>query len=136
MPVRFRCKHCNQLLGIARRKMGTEVRCPECRKMVVVPAVDAVDADEPTRKGGPLFAEAFADPVVDPPKEIGSPAMSSGALESFDAELYRLPDPARGASFVLSPLYASLLTLGAVILLGLAFALGMLFERYVLYRGP
>jgi phage FluMu protein Com len=132
MPVRFRCKHCNQLLGIARRKIGTEVRCPECRKMVVVPAVDAADVDEPTRKGDPLFAGAVADSLVDPPKEIGSPAMSSAALESFDAELYRFPDPARGASFVLSPLYASLLTIGAVIILALAFALGLLVGRFVL----
>ena len=132
MPVRFRCKHCNQLLGISRRKMGMEVRCPECRKMVVVPAVDAADVDEPTRKGDPMFAEAVADPLVDPPKEIGSPAMSPAALESFDAELYRFPDSARGANFAFSPLYASLLTIGAVIILALAFALGLLVGQFVL----
>ena len=28
MPIRFRCAYCNQLMGIARRKAGTVVRCP------------------------------------------------------------------------------------------------------------
>jgi phage FluMu protein Com len=130
MPVRFRCKHCNQLLGIARRKVGTEVRCPECRKMVLVPAADAADVDEPTRKRASLFEGAAADPVVGPFKEIGAPTVAPAAQEIFDAELYRLPDPPRGP--ILSPLYASLLTIGAVIILALAFAAGMLFAHFVL----
>src|SRR5947209_460375 len=29
MPIRFRCAYCNQLMGIARRKAGTVVRCPK-----------------------------------------------------------------------------------------------------------
>ena len=30
MPIRFRCAYCNQLMGIARRKAGTVIRCPNC----------------------------------------------------------------------------------------------------------
>ena len=30
MPIRFRCPHCERLLGIARRKAGTPIRCPQC----------------------------------------------------------------------------------------------------------
>ena len=37
MPIRFRCAYCNQLMGIARRKAGTVVRCPTCAGQVVVP---------------------------------------------------------------------------------------------------
>lgn len=37
MPIRFRCGCCNQLLGIARRKAGTVVTCPNCQQAVVVP---------------------------------------------------------------------------------------------------
>jgi hypothetical protein len=40
MPIRFRCRHCQQLLGIARRKAGQSVRCPTCRRDVVVPQED------------------------------------------------------------------------------------------------
>lgn len=40
MPIRFRCNHCSQLLGIARRKAGTQIQCPECRQPVTVPIQD------------------------------------------------------------------------------------------------
>ncbi len=40
MPIRFRCSYCNQLLGIARRKSGTSVRCPTCAGQVSVPDQD------------------------------------------------------------------------------------------------
>src|SRR2546425_13275300 len=38
MPIRFRCAYCNQLMGIARRKSGSVVRCPRCAGEVIVPA--------------------------------------------------------------------------------------------------
>lgn len=37
MPVQFTCPHCNQLLGVARRKVGTVVRCVTCNGRVMVP---------------------------------------------------------------------------------------------------
>jgi phage FluMu protein Com len=40
MPIRFRCSYCNQLLGISRRKAGTNVRCPTCAGQVFVPSKD------------------------------------------------------------------------------------------------
>ncbi|GIW82524.1 MAG: hypothetical protein KatS3mg105_4331 [Gemmatales bacterium] len=43
MPIRFRCAYCNQLMGIARRKAGTVVRCPNCSGQVVVPTLDQVE---------------------------------------------------------------------------------------------
>jgi phage FluMu protein Com len=133
MPIRFRCQYCDQLLGIARRKVGTEVRCPECQKMVLVPAQDAPDVDEPTRKRDFVFERgAVADPASNPPKEIGAPTISPAAMGSFDAELYRLPDPPQAAGVLLTPLHAILLTIGAVIVLALAFTVGLLVGRYVL----
>lgn len=45
MPVRFRCAYCNQLLGIARRKAGTVVRCPTCAGQVIVPPQDIAPDD-------------------------------------------------------------------------------------------
>jgi hypothetical protein len=38
MPIRFRCAYCNQLMGIARRKAGSVVRCPNCAGQVIVPS--------------------------------------------------------------------------------------------------
>jgi phage FluMu protein Com len=40
MPIRFRCPQCDRLLGIARRKAGTQTECPQCGKMVTVPVQD------------------------------------------------------------------------------------------------
>lgn len=43
MPIHFRCAHCEKLLGIARRKAGTIVNCPQCGQPLIVPTPD----DEP-----------------------------------------------------------------------------------------
>src|SRR4051812_20151282 len=50
MPLRFRCAYCNQLMGIARRKAGTVVRCPTCSGQVVVPNPEdgAAESEEPS----------------------------------------------------------------------------------------
>src|SRR5437870_12831859 len=46
MPIRFRCAYCNQLMGIARRKAGTVIRCPNCAGQVIVPNPEP-GAEEP-----------------------------------------------------------------------------------------
>ena len=37
MPVRFPCPHCNQVLSVTRRKIGSQVNCPHCGNPNVVP---------------------------------------------------------------------------------------------------
>jgi hypothetical protein len=67
MPIKFRCAYCNQLLGIARRKAGTVVRCPTCAGQVVVPAPEA-DESAPT-PGAPqaaLFERSDFDNLFEP----------------------------------------------------------------------
>lgn len=52
MPIKFRCVHCNKLLGIARRKAGTIVDCPQCHQQLIVPTPSEPepepDSDQPT----------------------------------------------------------------------------------------
>jgi phage FluMu protein Com len=141
MPVRFRCKHCQQLLGIARRKIGTEVRCPECRKVVLVPADDAPELDDLTRKrdspveGGQIglnLKPPVAEAAVDGAEEQAAPVFLPPAPAPFDVDVYRVPDPVPRAGMNLSPLLAVLLTIGAVLILALAFTVGLLVGRYVL----
>ena len=48
MPIRFRCVYCNQLLGIARRKAGTIVRCTSCQGQLIVPEPPPGEPDEPS----------------------------------------------------------------------------------------
>lgn len=44
MPIRFRCKRCRQLLGIASRKAGSDIECPKCGISQAVPAEEAASA--------------------------------------------------------------------------------------------
>ena len=53
MPIRFRCTNCNQLMGIARRKAGTTVRCPSCTTSVIVPQPVSGQSREPRRRAEP-----------------------------------------------------------------------------------
>ncbi len=63
MPIRFRCAYCNQLLGIARRKAGKVVRCPNCAGQVVVPDIEEDrDPDE-----APVLQQQAAPPAPPPP---------------------------------------------------------------------
>jgi DNA-directed RNA polymerase subunit RPC12/RpoP len=60
MPIRFRCVYCDQLLGIARRKARTVVRCPGCGGQLVVPGPEA---DVPDAEPDPAAVTAA------PPRE-------------------------------------------------------------------
>lgn len=44
MSIRFHCKRCRQLLGIASRKAGSEIQCPKCGFSQTVPALEAAAA--------------------------------------------------------------------------------------------
>lgn len=39
MPIQFRCPSCDRMLGIAKRKAGSTVKCPRCATDVSVPAL-------------------------------------------------------------------------------------------------
>ena len=148
MPVRFRCRYCNQLLGIARRKIGQEVNCPTCHHAVLVPPHDSPDVDQPApARKDPLFEgsdlDALLQPAVvsppEPPRPAPpplSPAPPPPPL-MFDADPFKPPPPlppaaAPPAALTLSPMQATLLTVGAVLVLAVAFAAGLLIGRFCL----
>ncbi len=131
MPVRFRCRHCHQLLGIAHRKIGTEVNCPTCHNKVVVPAADAPDADRPTvRKPDAPFEGSDLDVLLQP--SPAEPAAASPPTAAREVEPHRPPGPPAAApsGLTLSPFQATVLTVATVLLLALFFAAGLLIGRY------
>ncbi len=92
MPIRFRCAYCNQLLGIARRKSGTVVRCPTCAGQVVVPNIDE-EPDEvkeekeppsPAKPGGHMFEGSEIDKLLE-----GAAGDQPSALASVGRETMR-----------------------------------------------
>ncbi len=83
MPIRFRCAYCNQLLGIARRKAGTVVRCPTCAGQVVVPAADAAPEDDKPHANQPLFERSDFDELFNNP--VGDARGGGGAAVPSEA---------------------------------------------------
>ena len=147
MPIRFRCSHCNQLMGIARRKAGMQVQCPTCHAQVVVPKSDAAEPPEspPLPTGGgpaPLFErsdfEAFLQnplaekpvaPSVPPPTPPAAPfATDIPPSPSFSMP----PGPlhAHPPGLLLSPTQATWLTVLVILLIALAFGAGLLVGHY------
>src|SRR5436309_12539032 len=82
VPIRFRCAYCNQLMGIARRKAGTVVRCPTCSGQVVVPDPGtAAETGAGSGQANQLFEGSdfdqlfdLAAPQVQPAATVGSGA--------------------------------------------------------------
>jgi phage FluMu protein Com len=90
MPIRFRCEHCQQLLGIARRKAGTRVECPTCHALVLVPFSDQ---EEPAAASPPLRASADGPQApVDRPGPPGAPEEPLFERSDFD-QLLQGPEP-------------------------------------------
>jgi phage FluMu protein Com len=120
MPIRFRCAYCNQLLGIARRKAGTVVRCPTCAGQVVVPNTETEEPEQlPGEQEQLVFERSDFDallsrdePTAVPgerkPKPITSGdevvALSSPEPAKPGGEWSLVPEPAYGVGQAPAPL--------------------------------
>ena len=94
MPIRFRCPHCERLLGIARRKAGTPIRCPQCGEGVTVPHQD--DSSDPTLRelDDLLGPPPGSNGTLAPPMPAPEPAQSYLATpEVLTAAPPRMPAP-------------------------------------------
>ncbi|HTU21328.1 MAG TPA: hypothetical protein VMG10_24960 [Gemmataceae bacterium] len=146
MPIRFRCRHCNQLMGIARRKAGMTVHCPTCHGSVVVPQPDAEEAAEPRAPQppgdppAPIFErsdfEAFLqNPVADKPAQLPDPPPPP---KLFPTDLPATPSlsmpsgqlHAHPPGLLLSPMQATWVTVVVILLIALAFGAGLLVGHY------
>jgi DNA-directed RNA polymerase subunit RPC12/RpoP len=127
MPIRFRCQHCSQLLGIARRKAGTAVECPTCHERVLVPFADTAAApqggDQPlapsppagtaaAHQPSPLFEGSDFDEILQnhfPNRPIARveaparPAAPQQAAAPVPFDFQRAPAPAASAPAVPAP---------------------------------
>lgn len=98
MPVRFRCVYCNQLLGIARRKAGTVVRCTNCEGQIIVPEPEPVAAGARSRSSSDfapnLLEQNNLDDLLKPfqPTSVALADDSSVTAPSSSGELISLGD--------------------------------------------
>lgn len=153
MPIRFRCAYCNQLLGIARRKAGTVVRCPNCSGQVMVPDPDArpdpseqaveigEGAAQPPPRPAPLLERSEIDELLKPspaaaPAPVPLVPVPTGAEPAAGPALHPAPQgllvPPNPPGIWLSPSFATLLSVLGVLALALAFAIGLIVGRFVL----
>jgi hypothetical protein len=135
MPIRFRCAYCNQLMGIARRKSGTVVRCPRCAGEVIVPTDQL---PQPANGPGRLkqafedeefekeFAEIRAVPE-EPAIPLGpAPSCSHRPLAESEPSAALPPSPARSEPAMPRSVYRPGLFFTVPVLAGLAAALLLL----------
>jgi hypothetical protein len=131
-------------MGISRRKAGMAVQCPGCRNQVTVPPAEG----EPVPAAGappppPLFErEDFDDflnnagvssvghPPPPAPPPMPRPAPYTHAPAASSVALAAAPPPAGG--IVVSPTLATIVTVGLIILLAIAFGAGLLVGRFYL----
>ncbi len=162
MPIRFRCQHCRQLLGISRRKAGMTVHCPTCRAEVTVPledelpqqpdVVQAEQQDESSGSPSPappalferddfeeLLQGAVGQSELIRPRSgaVQMPAPvtrpSSSSMQSDVVVPPPLPRLSPAASgLLLTPKWVTVLTVVVIVLLALAFGSGLLIGRFVL----
>jgi DNA-directed RNA polymerase subunit RPC12/RpoP len=149
MPIRFRCAYCNQLMGIARRKAGTVIRCPNCAGQVIVPHPEPAPSEpqpaapQPARKEAPLFEGSDFDKIFDtgtagpggfepklfsnlaPPPPPSGPNLPQPPPGNFDVDVVATPGP----GIFLTPGKLTVVCVVLVILLGLAFLVGLLVGR-------
>ena len=151
MPIRFHCPPCGQLLGIARRKAGTQVQCPSCRAWVLVPNTSEAEF---LRKNQPLPQHSPGNPPSVPANPDPAPLFERinfeellhGSTAADPAGLPPLPYPAAGAvapqDFDVEHLPAAALTRSSnrplvlvlliVLLMVTSFGVGILVGRYLL----
>ena len=154
MPIRFRCETCNGKLSIATRKIGKLVECPRCNTSMLVPSSSQLGEELTevlltmgSRQGGaaeetrgarpepariavaledmPLFErqdfEKLLDPRLKQPKPLPLPVEDARppVPQPFDPQTYT-------DAIVISRTKATVLAVGMVMLLGMAFGLGFL----------
>jgi phage FluMu protein Com len=94
MPIRFRCAYCNQLLGIARRKAGTVVRCPTCAGQVVVPAAEAPEPEsQPGEQEQLVFERSDFEDLLNPDQPQAVPGEPKSKVLTSAEEVVALTTP-------------------------------------------
>ena len=155
MSIRFRCAYCNQLMAIGTRKAGSVVHCTKCHNALVVPAPEnSAGAAAPQPNGGrtkphtPVenvfehndFGDLFTQQVPSRPQALQPPLFSEASAPtpappqpaaSF-IEYEAIPLSAHAGSGRGIHIPAAVLAavcVAMVVLLGLAFLLGLLVGR-------
>ena len=98
MPIKFRCVHCGQYLGISHSKAGTVVDCPTCGRSVKVPQKDG----QAERVGTPALDHADSQ-LAQALNEVAAIAQSSSVALPEIPSRYRQSGDVRETREVHAP---------------------------------
>lgn len=115
MPIKFRCSHCQQFLGISRSKAGALTDCPMCGRTVRVPDLDGKVAPLPSPEldhGDRGLAQALdalaaleSGPVVVAEQESAPPKVKLVPVSAAPA-IEAVPIPTPDVQDITAPLMA------------------------------
>ena len=92
MPIKFRCPHCEQFLGISRSKAGAVTDCPMCGRTIRVPQLDGKTA--PLPKPEMNHGDTGLAKALDALASLGNGAVAVAEVASV---------PAKAVAIVLAP---------------------------------
>lgn len=85
MPIKFRCQHCRQFLGISRAKAGEVFDCPTCGWTLRVPDLDGTI--KPLPGPGLDLGDSKLAQALDELASIDGPARAGAAFETGDGSV-------------------------------------------------
>ena len=89
MPIQFRCPSCDRMLGIAKRKAGSSVKCPRCGADVSVPALAGMAVET----NGPVGAAPAIPKGSSNTATVAGPSVARRAERKVDSmPLFERPD--------------------------------------------
>lgn len=109
MPIKFRCQHCRQFLGISRSKAGQVVDCPTCGRTLRVPNLDGSVQPLPEPKlnvaelAGALDELARIGREADVGDEAGAESHDADAVRPQPVAVKELPPLPRPEPIPLEP---------------------------------
>jgi hypothetical protein len=93
MPIKFRCQHCRQFLGISRNKAGELVDCPTCGRTLRVPDLDGTLEPVPDPKLD--LEDSSLTNALDALAMIGQDTPDGAEDDEPKAEFVAKPEPVK-----------------------------------------
>src|SRR5262245_17104966 len=123
MPIRFRCAYCSQLMGIAKRKAGTIVKCPKCAGEIIVPTPEG-------HESAPEGVELAGHDAPETSPHVSMDADNTNVATETSAPMPVLPPPPPDRLGIFLSIGALVVSVIVIILLMiLMFVLGLIIGK-------
>lgn len=91
MPIKFRCPHCRQFLGVSRAKAGSLADCPSCGRAIRIPQLDGKVGKVPAPELN--LNNTGLRKALDSLAQLAPPNEGVGDVETYDDDQAAMPVP-------------------------------------------